>query len=110
MSTLADDLAASLGRDIESEVIAVFKDKWSSISDDDRAAVRRMAIRCAELMIEEKAGRDVSANLPIVQATIANWKAAGQVELYDAFNNAVAKVAGLLGTFAGRLIKAAFLP
>lgn len=105
MSTQSDPFAAltaSLAADIEATVIAVFKGKWDTLPQEYKDAVKRAAARYAKLTLLEKAGYDVADHVSILEATLANWKAAAQIELYDAFMESATKIVTLLGNFAGK--------
>lgn len=93
-------LASALAVDIVDEVKRVFKDRWDAVQDKD--AILRTAHRFAHLILLDKAGYDVSEHKQVVEATLLNWKAAAQIQLYDAFMEAALNIVKLLGAFAGR--------
>lgn len=102
MSDLFDDLAEALAQDIITEVKVVFKAKWDTLSNDERSSITKASRRYATLILLEKAGQDVAEKLLVLEATMANWKSAGQIELYDAFQESVTKIVSLVGVFAGK--------
>jgi len=75
-------------------------DKWNEIPSKHRAAAERSARRIVELEWQKRTGSiDVDSDLEFVKTTVAGFKLAGEIALYNAFWEGVNKGLEALGSF-----------
>jgi hypothetical protein len=79
---------------------------WDALSDEDKAAVKKLAFTMAKAHILETAGYDVSDYIGTLNSAMLQWKFVGQQVTINAFRTAAHEVFGVAGAFAGSALAA----
>lgn len=86
------------------DIKTALKGEWDSLPEAHKESAARAAKRLVQLKAKELRGEDVSVQRQFVQTTVEGFKLAGQIKLYNAFNevmeSALKRVGGILADIA----------
>ena len=101
LTTIAE-VSEELGRKVLAKTREKLDDVWGELMEKDREAIERACQRMAKLTFDQLAGKDVSGNIKILEATLANYLSVGVnqgTKVSDAFWESVFDVVGTLLKF-----------
>lgn len=99
-------LAEGLGKEILADMKGSIGDAWDSLTDEQVATVKKVAIKVPEYRLRVKLdpdNQDLKDKLETWESATLDWRAWGEMGAEDAFWKGVERVAGSLGSFLGAL-------
>lgn len=73
-----------------------FKGEWDTLSDESKDALKEATLDFTKLQGQQLLGKDVDAELALVEATLKNFQVAGQLRTREVLLESFEEVAGLL--------------
>ncbi len=99
-------LAKQIGDNVIKEAKGLLNEAWHEISVEDKEIIERCALRLGQLSLERLQGKDVEADIAIINATLGNMTYVKASRVSKAFWNAFEKIAtSLLGGLLGLATK-----